>query len=92
MKIPTNLYCTTKNILDLNSDHSSVLLTLNDYPSTRKTPLKLFNITTDRYKFHDLTRLTWLTNQEIKLNVKLKTNDDIDSAVKNLTNVIQSVA
>jgi hypothetical protein len=29
-KILTSLYCNTDNIFDLNSDHSSVLLTLND--------------------------------------------------------------
>jgi len=34
-KIPNNLYCTTKNILDLNSDHSSVLLTLNTTPTKK---------------------------------------------------------
>lgn len=85
-KIPTSLYCTTDNILDLYSDHSSVLLTLNDYPSTHETPPNLFNSSTDRFKFHDLV------NQGIKLNVKLKTNDDIDSAVNSITNLIQSAA
>ena len=85
-KIPSSLYCTTNNILDLNSDHSSVLLTINDYPSTHETPPTLFNTSTDRFKFHDIV------NQTIKLNVKLKTNDDIDSAVNSLTNLIQSAA
>ena len=35
-KIPTNIHCTTENILDLNSDHSSVLLTLNVFPPLRQ--------------------------------------------------------
>jgi hypothetical protein len=53
-KIPSNLFHSTGNILDLNSDHSSVVLILNEYPLTHlKTP-KLFNATTDRYKFHNL--------------------------------------
>ena len=85
-KIPSNLFHSTDNILDLNSDHSSMVLTLNEYPLTRPEPLKLFNATTDRYKFHDLV------NQKIKLNIKLKSTDDIDLAVNSFTNIIQSAA
>jgi len=59
---------------------------VNNHPSTPETPPKLFNTSTDRYECHDLV------NQKIKLNVKLKTNGDIDSAVKNFTNVFQSAA
>lgn len=85
-KTPSNVHYVIDNILDLNSDHSSVILTLNDYPSINTEPLKLFHTTTDRYKFHDLV------NQNLQLNVRLKSNDDIDAAVNNLTNVIQSAA
>ncbi|KAL4098126.1 hypothetical protein QTP88_022788 [Uroleucon formosanum] len=85
-KTPSNLHYVIDNILDLNSDHSSVILTLNDYPSSIIEPLKLFHTTTDRYKFHDLV------NQNLHLNIRLKSNDDIDVAVNNLTNVIQSAA
>jgi len=74
------------NILDLNSDHSSVILTLNDYPSSSIEPLKLFHTTTDRYKFNDLV------NQNLQLNVRFKSNHDIHVAVYNLTKVIQSTA
>jgi len=72
--------------LDLNSDHSSVVLTLNEYPLIRLEPPKLFSATTDRYKFHDLV------NQKIKLNAKLKSMEDIDLAVNSFTNIIQSAA
>lgn len=74
------------NILDLNSDHSSVIHTINDYPAISTEPLKLFHPITDRYKFHDLV------NQNLQLNVRLKFNDNIDAAANNLTNVIQSAA
>jgi len=84
-KIPNNLFCKNKNIFDLNSDHSSVLLTLNTTPAKKETS-QLFNQLTNHYKFHDLV------NAEIKLNIKLKTPDDIDLAVNNLTNVIQRAA
>jgi len=83
-KIPNNLYCTNKNILDLNSDHSSVLLTLNTTPK-KETP-QLFNKFTNHHQFHDLV------NAEIQLNIKLKTPEDIYLAVNNLTNIIQRAA
>lgn len=71
-KIPNNIHCNTVNILDLNSDHSSVILTLNVSPPLRRDSPKLFNCTTNKLQFHDLV------NQRIKLNVKLKTSDDLD--------------
>jgi len=80
------LHYVIDNILDLNCDHSSVILTLNDYPTSSTEPLTLFHTITDRYKFHDLV------NQNLQLNIRLKSNDDIDVAVNNLTNVIQSAA
>lgn len=85
-KIPNNIHCTTENILDLNSDHSSVLLTLNVSPPLRQESPKLFNHTTNKIKFHDIV------DQQIKLNIKLKTYDDLDLAVNNFTNLIQTAA
>lgn len=55
-------------------------------PLTRQECPKLFNSTTDKYKFHDLV------NQKTHLNVELKTTDDIDLAVNNFTKIIQSAA
>ncbi|KAL4119135.1 hypothetical protein QTP88_011986 [Uroleucon formosanum] len=71
---------------DLNSDHSSVILTLNASPPLRPISPKLFNRTTNKLQFHELV------DQRIKLNVKLKSKDDLDSAVNNFTNIIQSSA
>ncbi|KAL4113122.1 hypothetical protein QTP88_016805 [Uroleucon formosanum] len=75
----TNLYCTLENILELNSDHSSVLLTINASPTIRITPPKLCYPSTDRIKFHNLVY------QDITLNVKLKTHEDIDNVVDKFT-------
>lgn len=62
--------------MNLNSDHSSVvLLTLNVYSPTRPQHPTILNFTTGRCKLHDLV------NQEIKLNIRLKSTDDIDQAV-----------
>jgi len=74
------------NLLDLNSDHSSVLFTLNTLPTTRSELSTLFNASANRLKFHNLV------SQGIKLNVKLKSTDDIDIAVNSFTNLIQSAA
>jgi len=85
-KIPNNIHSNTANILDLNSDHSSVILTLNASPPLRPVSPKLFNCTTNKLQFHDLV------DHRIKLNVKLKSIDDLDSAAINFTNIIQSSA
>jgi len=85
-KIPSSLHSSAVNLLDLNSDHSSVLFTLNTIPLTHSEPPKLFNASTDHLKFHNLV------NQGIKLNVKLKSTNDIDLAINNFTNLIQSAA
>ncbi|KAF0765764.1 Uncharacterized protein FWK35_00013929 [Aphis craccivora] len=71
---------------NLNSDHSSVILIFNDYPQISIVPPKLFYASTDRYKYHDLV------NQNLHLNVRLKSKDDIDTAVNYCTNVIQTAA
>jgi len=85
-KIPNNIHGNTVNILDLNSDHSSVILTLNVSPPLRRESPKLFNCTTNKLQFHDLV------DHRIKLNVKLKSKDNLDSAINNFTNIIQSSA
>lgn len=84
-KILNNLFSTTQNLLDLNADHSSLLLTLNTSPAYIESN-KIFNKFTDHSKFHELI------DKKINLNIKLKTPDDIDLAVYNLTNTIKSAA
>lgn len=85
-RIPNHILCHASNLLDLNSDHSAVLFTLNASPSLHQAPLYLFNRFTDIDKFQESI------DENIKLNIKLKTPDDIDSAVNNLTKIIQTAA
>jgi len=51
-----------------------------------QAPLHLFNRSTNIDKFQETI------NESIKLNIKLKTPHDIDSAVNNLTKIIQTAA
>jgi hypothetical protein len=48
------------------------MLIVSASPLTHQESPKLFNSSTDKYKFYDLVY------QQICLNVKLKTPDDID--------------
>jgi len=83
-KISSNLHCLTNNILDLNFDHSSVILNVSATVFARVEPPRLFPLSTDRLEFPNIL------NQRIDLKIKLKSNHEIDEAVNNLTMLIQS--
>lgn len=83
---PSNIYYTTRNLLEPSSDHSAVLLTVSAAPPIRSCPPKLFHSTTDKQKFHDLV------DRNINLKISLKTTQEIDDAINNFTNVIQTAA
>lgn len=86
-KIPSNLYYSINNILDLNSDHSSVILNIDVTPQTRTISPKLFTTATNRLiKFHNIIP------EEINLKISLKSAHEIDDAVNYLTTLIQSAA
>jgi hypothetical protein len=85
-KIPSNVHCIIDNILDLNSDHYSILLTISATLLTLAEPPKLFSILTDHKKFHDII------NEKIDPKIKLMTIPDIDEAVNNLAKLIQQAA
>lgn len=51
-KIPNRIHNTIENLLDLNSDHSSILLTLNTCPPTHPQLPKLFYSHTNKLLFH----------------------------------------
>jgi hypothetical protein len=85
-KIPSNLYCTVHNILDLNSDHSSVILNVDATPQTNSVSHSLFSPSTNRYIFHNIIA------QKVSLSIKLKTEHDIDEAINNLSKLIHSAA
>jgi len=85
-KIPNRLNCTTENLQNPISDHSPVLLIINTEPPIKLTKPSLINgvINWDTFQ-------SSLPNQ-IDLKTRLKTNNDIDEAVYNLTTSIQSAA
>ena len=71
---------------DLSSDHSPVLLTLQLSTITLPKPPSLTPGPTNWSKFQVLL------DSKIDLHVKLKTPDDIDSAVQHITEMIQQSA
>jgi len=85
-KIPSNLYYSINNILDLNSNHSSVILNIDTTLQARTISPKLFSAATYRLKFHNII------TEEINLKISLKSAHEIDGAVNNLTTLFQSVA
>ncbi|VVC28136.1 Endonuclease/exonuclease/phosphatase,Reverse transcriptase domain [Cinara cedri] len=84
--IPHNLFCSTTNLLEPCSNHSAVLLTISVNPPIRPSLPKIFHHSTDRLKFHNLV------DQNVKLQVSLKSPQEIDTVINNLTNIIQSAA
>lgn len=83
---PSNIYLTTGNLFEPTSDHSAVLITVSASQSVRSSPPKLFQSNTDKCKFHNLV------DQNIDLKVSLKTTQEIDDAINQFTNVIQTAA
>ena len=76
----------TNDLKDRYSDHSSIILNIDATPQTRTISPKLFTAATDRLKFHNIIA------DEIKLKISLKSAQEIDDAVDNLTTLIQSAA
>jgi len=70
--------------LDLSSDHSLVILTLNDETITTKTHPTLTPGQTNWQTFSKIIE------NKIMLNIPLKTTIDIDNAVQSLSTVIQN--
>jgi len=63
VKIPSNLHCSVNNILDLNSDHSSVLLNITATPLIRTEAPKLFYPQTNRFQFQNIV------NEQVNLKI-----------------------
>lgn len=74
--------CETK--IDLSSDHVPVMAMLDANPIQNYKQNYLYNKTTNWQRFSQLI------NQGTTLNIKLKSNDDIDSALSNFIEPIQS--
>lgn len=84
-KIPANYIKTDENY-DLDSDHSPVLLTLSDRIIQRESNPTLVNKLTDWGSFKIEV------NENIQLNVSLRTIDDLEKETEELVEIIQQVA
>lgn len=75
-----------ESIHDLSSDHSPVLLTFSTNYTMKSPKPTLTSIKTEWEDFR------WFLDQKITLDIRLKTDDDIDKAVDELTKYIQESA
>jgi hypothetical protein len=80
--IPCN-FPDAKSCLELSSDHSPVLVTLSTKSIIRVPQPRLYNRKTDWDAFRHLL------NEILLLNVPLKTDFDIEAAIKNFKDIIQ---
>jgi hypothetical protein len=81
---PNHFFHHVENFND--SDHSAVLLTTNSSSPISSNNPYLVNKTTDWVKFNNLLLIT------TKLGIKLKSSDDIEDAITDLTTSIQFAA
>lgn len=77
---------TTESCLDLSSDHSPIILSIHSQTVKKEIQPSLFNKKTNWHLFRE--KLDTL----IDLKLPLKTEDDIDNAVNDLTKHIQNAA
>lgn len=84
--IPKQLHLLIDNLLNPCSDHSPVLLTIDATPPIRPAKLSLINGIMNWKKFQDNVQ------KQINLKIKLKSSEDIEDAVENLTSLIQNSA
>jgi len=81
----SGIYSNIESSLDLESDHSPIIITLSTSPIWKTQPPRLCNKYTNRKQFQDYI------NKNITLNIKLK-NTELADAVQHLTTLIQEAA
>jgi RNA polymerase-interacting CarD/CdnL/TRCF family regulator len=72
--------------LDLSSDHTPIILTISTHPILKPATPKIATSKTNWNLFNTHV------NEQINLQIPLKTPDDIDRAVQNITGVLQEAA
>jgi len=77
---------TIESSLDLESDHSPIIITLSTSPIWKTQPLRLCNKYTNWKQFQDYI------NKNITLNIRLKENTQLEDVVQHLTTLIQEAA
>jgi len=84
-KLPNNIHSNLTNLYDLSSDHTPTLLKLGlNVPSLQRETLTPGQTNWSTFKN--------ILNEDIKLNIPLKSTDEINAAVKHLTTSIQKAA
>ena len=71
-------YFTAKSCLDLSSDHSPVIITLNTKIQSNKKISQLYNKKTNWTKYKEFL------NNSLSCNISLKTPDELENAIENL--------
>lgn len=79
-------YTSVSECFDLSSDHSPIISTISTTITKKEMPPNLVNKKTDFKKFEKYL------NDHINLNIPLKSSDDIEHAVDQLTENIQQAA
>lgn len=79
-------YINVKSCFDLSSDHSPVLISIKSQVIKKTKPVTLCNKDTNWNQFRSILC------DSSNLNISLKTQDEIDSAVQQLNNNIQTAA
>jgi hypothetical protein len=80
------LYTDIKSSLELSSDHTPIILTINAHPIVQPTVPQLVTSKTNWNLF------TTHIHEQLNLQIPLKTPDDIDSAVQTITGVLIEAA
>jgi hypothetical protein len=84
-QIPT-VHCDIKSNFDLSSDHSPLIFTVNTEILFKEPAPRLYTKQTHWGKYQEII------NQNIKLNVRLKEQDEIEAAVHDFTALVQTAA
>lgn len=83
--LPRN-YLNIESSLDLSSDHSPIIVTVNSSVVLRPAPPFLYNKNTDWNYFRELV------NQNLNLKISLKSKEDLDDAVECFNKTMQNSA
>lgn len=82
----SQFYMDIEKTLDSCSDHSQIISTISTTLIKKPTGCRLYNNKTDWNSFQD-----WI-EENIQLNIPMKTKDDIDDATMYITTLIQNAA
>jgi len=82
----SSIYSTIESSLDLESDHSLIIITLSTSPIWKTQTPRLCNKYTNWIQFQDYI------NGNISLNIRLQETTELEEAAQHLTTLIQEAA